>query len=100
MYIALSYAGIRQHILLLEEEKRKTASLKETVQMTAQLAALNPDFNPRVYQNCLDDLELLERGIAWRMEFLENMVDDFQRIANENKERFDDLQIRLERIHG
>lgn len=93
MYIGLSFAGIQRHIVLLEDEKRKAASLRETV----ELMSFNPDYSIGIYRECMEKLKRLEKSISWRMEFLEDMADDFRRILNENKRLLDDLEEKLTR---
>lgn len=82
--------------MLLEEEKRKAASLKETV----ELLSFNPDYSMDMYRECMERLEKLEKSISWRIEFLEDMVYGFRKIVNENQRLLDDLEVQLNQLHG
>lgn len=101
MYIALNINGIRQHLLLIEEERKKLDALKNDIYQKLQLAVLSSDNRMvDVYRQCWDDLGALESSFRWKSEFLENFADDFQKISLECDSKLDEVKALLQSVGG
>ena len=95
MYVAVCFAGVERHLVILEEEKKKTAVLKELLQQYFKLESAASTFYPASIRENMELLEKMEKSINCRILFLISLVDDFKKQTELDKEIWDKLECRL-----
>lgn len=90
MFISITYAGIDAHIEGIREELRCAERLRDQLRLLC-LQAEAELRNPAPLRRCADELEHVERSMRRRMEFLNALIVDVQRMNAEIGEILDQM---------
>lgn len=95
MLFYINYKELKNHLILLEEEKKYIHKLKESINLAGQITS--PDILWQL-REVFQKLEYLEQGIIKNQIALERVVSDFQVLEEETRENLEQLEYDVKQL--
>lgn len=95
MFFYINPEELKNHLILLDEEKRYIRKLKDSMDLTGQF------ISPEIQQQLIDiseKLDCLERGVTKNKTTLEQMLCDFQIFTEETQEKLSQLEYDVKKL--
>lgn len=77
VYFSISYAGIDEHIAGIRDELRDVQRLKDQLYILCTNAEREM-VDPKPFQMCANELKKVEESMQWRMQFLNDLIEELQ----------------------
>lgn len=93
MHIAINFNKLKQHLYLLDEEKKQLLTLKGKIKMLMQLNCENVLFDMTGARRTITSIERLIEGVTSRKEYLEHILENFTYVSNKIDNNLEEMRL-------
>lgn len=98
MHISIDFNKLRQHLYLLDEEKKQLLTLKGKLKMLMQLNCDNVLFDMTAARRTITSIERLIEGVTLRKEYLEHILENFTYVSNKIDNNLEEMRLLVKDI--